>query len=64
MVHPSFTFIKSAPNSDYAYDDATHYKIVRRLNIAPLSVMGYPFLETEPRKKWPDARLLYFFVDR
>ena len=58
IVCPSFTFMKSAPNSASASDDATNFKMVQRIKIAPLSVMGYPYLGDEPRKKWPDARLL------
>ena len=46
MVHPSFTFMKSAPNSASAIDDATHFNIVQRVKIAPLSVMGSPSLGT------------------
>ena len=64
MVHPSLTFMKSEPNSASAADDATHFKIVQRVWILPLSVMGSPSLRTEPRKKWPDLQLLVFFVDR
>ena len=58
IVHPYFKFMNSAPNSDSAADDATHFKMVQRVNIALLIVMGYPYLGTEPRKKWPDARPL------
>ena len=62
MVHPSFTFMKSAPKSSSAADDTTHFKIVQRVKIAPLSVMGSVSLGTELRKKWPDAQLLEFFA--
>ena len=64
MVSPSFTFIKSATKSASAADDATHFKIVQRVKIAPLSVLGSSSLGNEPRKKFPDARLLGFFADR
>ena len=64
MVRPSFTLTKSAPNSDSAADDATNFKMVQRLKIVLLSVMGSPSLGTEPRKKWSDARLLEFFAER
>ena len=63
LVRPSFTFMKRSPNSSYAADDATSFKIVHRVKIAPLSVMGSPYLGTTPRKKWPDAQLLAFFSD-
>ena len=58
MVRPSFTFMNSSPNSAFAAYDATHFKIVQKVKIVPLSVMGYPYLETEPMNKLPDARLL------
>ena len=64
MVSPSFTFMKSAPNSASATYDATNFKIVQKVKIAPLSVMCSQYLGTEPRKKWPDAQLLAFFTDR
>ena len=64
MVHPSFTFMKSAPNSASAADDATNFRIVQRVKIALLSVMGSPSLGNETRKKWPDARFIEFFSDR
>ena len=56
--------MKSAPKYASADDDTTHFNIVKRVNIEPLSVMGYPYLGTEPREKWPDAQLLAFFADR
>ena len=59
MVRPSFKFMNIAPNSASGADDATNFKIVQNVKIAPLNVMG-----SEPRKKLPDARLLAFFVDR
>ena len=64
MVRPSFIFMNSAPNSASAADDATNLKMVYKVKITPLSVMGYPSLDSEPRKKWPDARLLALFADR
>ena len=64
MVSPSFAFMKGAPNSASADDDVTNFKSVQRVKCSPLSVMGYPYLGTEPRKKFPDARLLEFFADR
>ena len=57
MVHPYLKFIKSSPNSASAADYAKTFKIVQRVNIAPLSVMGYPHLGYEPRNKWPDSLL-------
>ena len=63
MVSPSFTFINSTPNSVYAADDATNFKIVKRVKISPVGVMGSPSLGNEPSKKWPDVLLLVFFVD-
>ena len=63
MVCPSFTFMKSAPNSASAADDATDFKMVQKVKITPLSVMGSPSLGTESRKKLPDARLLAFFAE-
>ena len=64
IVRPSYKFMKSAPKYASADDDTTHFNIVKRVNIEPLSVMGYPYLGTEPREKWPDAQLLAFFADR
>ena len=64
MVSPSFTLKKSAPNSASAVDYDTHFKIVQRVKISPLSVMGSPSLETESRKKCPDAQLFASFADR
>ena len=63
MMRPSFTFMKIAPNSASAADDATNFKMVRRVKISPLSVMGSASLGTEPRKKWPYARLLAFLEE-
>ena len=62
LVRPSFTFMKSAPNSASAANDATNFKMVQRVKIAQLSVMGSPYLGNEPRKKLLDARLLEFFA--
>ena len=64
IVHPYFKFMNSAPNSASAADDATNFKMVQRVKIALLIVMGSPSLGTEPRKKWTDARLLQFLVER
>ena len=63
MLH-SFKLTKGVPNSASAADDATHFEIVQRVKIAPLSVMSYPYLGNELRKKCPDAQLLAFFTDR
>ena len=63
-VSPYFTLMKSAANSASAADDATNFKKVQRVKIAPLNVMGSPYLETEPGNKCPDARLLAFFAER
>ena len=62
MMRPSFTFIKSAPNSTSAADDATNFKMMQRLKIVPLIVMGYPSLGNEQRKKFPDSQHLKFFA--
>ena len=56
--------MNSEPNSASTADDATNFKMVQRVNITPLSVMGSPSLGTELGKKWPDARLLELFTDR
>ena len=64
IVRPCFTLVKSAPNSASAAYDATNFEIVKRVKIGPFSVIGYPSLGTEPRKKYTDARLLELFVDR
>ena len=64
MVHPYFTFMKSAPNSNSTADDATNFKIAHRVKIALLSVMCSPYLGTERRKKFPDAKLLALFAER
>ena len=63
MLLYSFTFMNSAPNSTSADDDAKFFKMLQSVKIAPLSVMGSPSLGNEPRKKWPDARLLEFFAE-
>ena len=62
MVFPPLMFMNSAPNSVSSSDYATHFKIVQRVKIVPLSVMGSPSLGTERRKKCTDARLLALFV--
>ena len=64
ILLPSFTFMKSAPNSDSAADDATNFKMVQRVKNVLLSVMGSPSLGIEPRKKWPDAQLLELLEER
>ena len=46
MVRPYFKFTNSAPNSASAAGDATNFNMVRRVKIAPLSVMGSPSLRT------------------
>ena len=63
MVRPSFSFTRSASNSDSAADDATHFNIVQRVKMAALGVIGSPSLGTEQRKNFPNARLLAFFAD-
>ena len=63
MVHTSFTFMNIALKYVSAADDATNFKMVQRVKIAPLSVMSSPSLGTEPRNKWPDGQLLEFFAD-
>ena len=64
MVRPYFTIMKSAPNLVYVSDDSTHFKIVQRVKIAPLSMMGHPSLGTERRNKCPDERIFVLFSDR
>ena len=61
MMSPYLKSMESAPNSTSSADDTTHVKIVQRVKIVPLSVMGSPSLVNEPRNKWPDAQLLEFF---
>ena len=63
-MRPSFTFMNRLPNSASSADDATNFKMVQRVKIAPLNVMVSPSLGTEPRKKWPDARILAFLEER
>ena len=64
MVRPYFKFTKSAPNYASAAEDATKFKMLQRVKIAPLGVMGSPSLGNEPRKKCPDTLLLVFFAER
>ena len=64
MAHHSFTLINIAPNSASPTDDATNFKMVQKVKISLLTVMGSLYLGTEPRKKWTDARLLQFLVER
>ena len=64
MVRTYLTLMKIAPNFGSTTDDVTNFKMVQRVKIAPLSVMGYPSLGTEPRKKWTDERLLEFLEER
>ena len=64
MVRHYLALMKSAPNSASAADDAKNFKMTQRVKTAPLSVMGSPYLVTEPREKWPDARLLALFEER
>ena len=40
------------------------FKIVRKVKIAPLSVIGSPSLRTELSNKCPNAQLLAFFAGR
>ena len=63
MMRPSFTLMNIASNSASINDDATNFRMIQRVKIAQLSVMGYPYLGGEPRKKWPDARLVEFLED-
>ena len=44
IVCPSLTFMNSAPNSASATDNAKNLRMVQRIKIAPLSVMGSPSL--------------------
>ena len=46
-MRPSFIFLKIAPNSVSSADDATSFKMVQRVKISPLGVMGSPYFETE-----------------
>ena len=54
MVHTYFTLMNIAPNSASAANDAINFKMVQRVKIVLLSVMGSPSLGTELREKWPD----------
>ena len=64
MMLTYLKFMKSAPKSASAADDSTNFKMVQRVKIVLLSVMGSPYFGTEPRNKWPDAQLLAFFAER
>ena len=64
MVHHYSTFMNSEPYSVSAADYAANFKIAQRVIITPLSMMGSPYLGTEPRNKCPDARLLAFLAER
>ena len=47
--------MNSEPNSASTADDATNFKMVQRVKIVLLGVIGYPCLGTETSKKWPDS---------
>ena len=44
MMSPYLKYMESAPKSTSSADDTTHVKIVQRVKIALLSVMGSPSL--------------------
>ena len=50
IILPSFMFINSAPNSVSAADAATIFRMVLRVQIAPLRKMGFPLIGTAPRE--------------
>ena len=54
----SFAFKKSAPNSAFADNAATKFRIVKRVKIAPLRWMGCLYCGFCPRKKCPADWLL------
>ena len=53
----SFAFKKSAPNSAFADNAATKFRIVKRVKIASLRGMGCLSRGFHPRNKCPAARL-------
>ena len=63
MIFASFAFKKIAPNSDSAADAATNLKIVHSVSIGPFRRMGRSSSGSQPRKKWPAARLLASFAE-
>ena len=64
MIFASFAFKNIVPNSDSAADAATNLRIVQSVRIGLFRRMGRLLSGSQPRKKWPAARLLAFFAER
>ena len=64
MIFASFAFKNIAPNLDSAADAATNLRILQSVRIGPFRRMGHLSSGSQPRKKWPAARLLPFFAER
>ena len=63
MLFASFAFKNIAPNSGSAADAATNLRIVHSVRIVPFSRMGPLSSGSQPRKKWPAAKLLASFAE-
>ena len=62
IILASFAFRKRAPSSASAADDATNFRTVHKMAMAPLSLMGSQSRGMLPRKKYPDALLFESFA--
>ena len=62
IIFASFAFKNIAPNSASAADAATNLRIVQSVRIGPFRRMGRLSSGSQPRKKWPAARLLASFA--
>ena len=63
MIFASFAFNNIAPNSASAADAATNLRILQSVRIGPFRRMGCLSSGSQPRKKWPAARLLESFAE-
>ena len=63
VIFASFAFKNIAPNSASAADAATNLRIMQSVRIGPFRRMGQSSSGSQPRKKWPDARLLASFAE-
>lgn len=64
IILASLALRNRAPSSASAADDATNFRMVHKMAMAPLSLMGSPSRGMLPRKKYPDALLFESFALR
>ena len=61
IILASLALRKRAPSSASAADAATNRRMVHKMAMAPLSLMGLPSRGMLPKKKYPDALLFESF---